>query len=366
MTVSVVLNGARSATRVSDATRARIVSAAARLRYQPNAVARGLSRRRMDAIGVVATVDGEELNLYFLEILNGILEEATARGQNTTIFSVTHWNDEQAKMAQCCDGRVDGLIFISPHMSPEMAQELQHRHTPFLTTHNTNILPGVRNLGVDNEHGAHAAVRHLIDHGHRRILHFPGIDRAVDTQERLAGYHRALAEADLPFDPSLVVPGHYSASSGAERTRRMLAEGWFDPLPTAIFCGNDAIASGCMEVLAANGIRCPDDISIVGFDDTMSARMTTPALTTVRQPFRRLGRRAVSSLLELIGSEILDDGDAAETFAARDAQTPTDRGADAADAPEAPWRHHEVFGVELVIRASVGAPPALPLSPPRA
>src|SRR5579875_3451633 len=106
MTVSVVMNGARSATRVSDATRARIQEAAARLRYRPNAVARGLSRRRMDTIGVVTKMDLKEINLYFLEVLNGILEVAAQHGQNTTVFSVTDWQGDEKRLLQFCDSRV--------------------------------------------------------------------------------------------------------------------------------------------------------------------------------------------------------------------------------------------------------------------
>jgi LacI family transcriptional regulator len=244
MTVSVVINGTGSNTRVSDNTRSRILAAAERLRYRPNAYARGLSRRRMDTIGVVAVVDGFEVNVYFLELLNGVLEAATELGQNTIIFSVKGWNPESLNVTQLCDGRADGVIFIAPTLTQEFADALQARHLPFVTIHNGSKLPGVLNLDVSNESGAFEMVRFLISQGHRRILHLPGEMSVVGTEQRLAGYCRALSEAGLPVDESLIVRGHYSIASGIHRMREILSERTLNPLPTAIFCGSDAMCTG--------------------------------------------------------------------------------------------------------------------------
>ena len=125
MTVSVVLNGANSATRVSPATRARIIAAATELHYRPSGVARGLSRRRMDIIGIVAIVSHAERNLYFLEILTSILEAAARQGQNTTVFSIKDWEADESRILQLCDGRVDGMIFVAPQrLRSEFAESL--------------------------------------------------------------------------------------------------------------------------------------------------------------------------------------------------------------------------------------------------
>lgn len=117
MTVSVVLNGANSSTRVSHTTRTRVEKVAESLHYRPNGVARGLSRRRMDARGVAAETDGNSVNLHFLEILNGILAACAVHGQNTTIFPVTNWQHDEKKLLQFCDGRIDGMLCISPMFS---------------------------------------------------------------------------------------------------------------------------------------------------------------------------------------------------------------------------------------------------------
>ncbi len=362
MTVSVVLNGARSATRVSEATRLRIQEAAVRLHYRPNAVARGLSRRRMDTIGIVSSIinsdeDGD-LNLYFLEVLNGILEAAAKHGQNTTVFSIRDWGADESKILQFCDGRVDGLIFVAPQrLSPSFAEALQH-HTPFVTMHANDLLPRTYNLDIDNEGGAYAAVQYLISQGHTRIAHFPGQLKFQGAQQRLSGYRRALTEANIPFDPSLILEGEYNTVSGKERATRLLTECRINPLPTAIFCASDDIAAGCLEVIISQGIRVPEDISLVGFDDVLTARMTTPPLTTVKQPFRRLGNRAVEMLMPQILNGIVPNIGATEN--SEDSAFLSESGAAAGtDAP-----HTEVFDVELVIRGSVGTPPALSITPP--
>ena len=361
MTVSVVLNNVRSSARVSDAMRARIMEAAARLNYRPNAVARGLQRRRMETLGVVFIIDGVEVNLYFLEVLNGILEAAAARDQNATIFSIPRWEDNEDKVLQCCDGRVDGLILIAPYrLTPEFMERL-HQRASFVMIHGNEDAPNICNLTVDNESAAYALTRHLIEAGHRRIAHFPGGVGVRDADQRHAGYCRALAEAGIVADPALVLPGSFSTFSGMARAERMLAE-MGDNLPTAIFCASDAIALGCMEVLAGRGLQVPDDISIVGFDDTLSARITNPPLTTARQPFRQMGRRAVELLLAQVQAGEGDTPASSDADSGTNPPVTSQAAANAVTRPEpAPFLGctpaSEKFAVEIVIRKSVGPPP---------
>ncbi len=216
MTASVVLNGATSSTRVSETTRTRVQEAAQRLHYRPNGVARGLSRRRMDTIGVVSSFAGSEVNLYFLEVLNGILESNARHGQNTTVFSIPDWKTSEAKTLQFCDGRVDGMILIGPMISREFAETLK-RQIPFVTLHSDLELPGVLRLDVDNAGGAFTIVQYLISQGHRRILHLAANPAQAGVQQRLAGYRRALEGANIAYDPSLVLPGEFSTTCGRDR-----------------------------------------------------------------------------------------------------------------------------------------------------
>jgi LacI family transcriptional regulator len=340
MTVSVVLNGARSSTRVSEATRDKILEAAKRLRYRPNAVARGLSRRRMDTIGVVATIDGEDINLYFLELLNGILQGAAQHGQNTTVFSVTDWARDEQRLLHFCDGRVDGMIFISPRLSVSFLDTFSQR-SPLVTIHGPARSPNLFCVDVDNENGGYIVTQHMIAHGHRRIGHIAGgLDRE-GSHERFEGYRRALEEAGIPFDPSLVTDSGYSMTTGRQMTAQLLERLKKEERPTAIFCASDAIASGCMEALAANGLQVPEDISVAGFDDLLLAKMTSPPLTTIRQPFRKMGNRAVELLLSQI----------------QGVEDPNEEIGTASGEEKAVQPHTEVFDVDLIVRGSVGPPP---------
>ena len=272
--------------------------------YRRNALAHGLTRNLLDTIGVVTDINGAELNLYFLEIFYGILETASVYRQNTTVLSIGDWQRDSDRILQFFDGRVDGIIFIAPEMLPASLFESFPYHTPFVSIHSNVRQKELTDIDIDDEDGACCIVRHLIEQGHRRIAHFTGTPDVRGAQLRLKGYCRAMQEAGIPADDTLIVPCSYSLSAGRSRTEQFLAETPPDHLPTAIFCGNDTLAYGCMEVLTAHGIRIPEQISVAGFDDSLMARLTVPALTTIRQPFRRMGQRAVERLLPKIRNDI--------------------------------------------------------------
>ncbi|MEK8045230.1 LacI family DNA-binding transcriptional regulator [Ideonella margarita] len=297
MAASTVLNGARTSTRISDETRQRILAAADKLQYRPNATARGLAERRLNTIGLATTLSGNELNQYFLEVFNGVIEAAAAAGQNTTVFAMPDWQQVGSRLPAICDGRIDGLILLAPLINPDDAAQLPD-HTPFVAIHANHAMPGVGNVASDEEAGAHAMVAHMLSLGHRRVLHLAGPNTSSGAQRRIDGFRRAHAEAGLTVNPGQILHSDYSASSG----RRVLTE-WLErhrgqPMPEAIFAANDAVALGCIDILAGLGLRVPQDVSVVGFDDTLLARTTR--LATVRQPLRDMGHQAVSLLMQAI------------------------------------------------------------------
>jgi len=314
MAASAVLNGARTSSRISEETRKRILIAAHGLNYRPNAAARALANRRMQTIGVAAVIDDGELNHYFLEVFNGILASASRHEQNTTVFTLHNWGTDAARLPGLCDGRIDGLILVGPTFDPKSMR--LPTHTPFVSLHANTSLPGVVNIECDEEQGAYEMVRLLLAQGHRRIMHVTGPIGMTGPERRIRGYKRALAGARVPADPDLIVPANYNATSAR------------DALPQAIFCANDSAAFGCMETLAELGLRVPDDVSVAGFDDTLVARIAMPQLTSVHQPLRAMGIRAVEVLLACIERP----GGAAKPI---------------------------VFPVDLVPRASVAAPPVV-------
>jgi LacI family transcriptional regulator len=338
MAASAVLNGARTSSRIAADTRKRILNAAARLRYRPNATARALVNRRTNTIGVAAALGAGDLNIYALEIFTGILGAAAHAGQNTTIFTLADWQHDISRLHGWCDGRIDGLILIAPTLT-RAAGRLLPTHTPFVALHSNVPLPNVSNIETDEERGAYEMVLYLIAQGHRRIMHVSGDRGLVGPERRIKGYKRALATARIPFSESLFVEANFGHRGGQTALLNWLKLHAREPMPDAVFCANDAIAVGCLEVFAEAGLRVPEDVSVAGFDDTFAARTTVPQLTTVRQPLRAMGSRAVDVLLNAI-----------------QAQT---------DGRQLAIQKPIIFPVELVIRASVGIPPvAVRLVPP--
>ncbi|MEO6995147.1 MAG: LacI family DNA-binding transcriptional regulator [Lacunisphaera sp.] len=330
MAVSAALNQARTSSRISDETRARILQAAASLNYRPNVAARALATRRMQTIGCAAVLNGGELNDYFLEVFKGVLAAASTRGQNTTVFTLQNWEDGAARLPGLCDGRIDGLILMAPTMN--LLPGFLPVHTPFVSIHANSNLPGMPNIESDEEHGAYEMVRSLIARGHRRIMYLTGPAELTGAARRIRGYKRALASARIALNQELLVPAAYTAVGARDALRDWLQRHPGHLLPQAIFCANDSAAIGCMETLAELGLRIPDDISVAGFDDTLVARIAVPQLTSFRQPLREMGIRAVELLLARIGKGPEKTATPAKSV---------------------------VLPGELVSRASVSAPPAV-------
>ena len=301
MAASAVLNAATTSSRISPATRARILAAAAKLQYRPNAAARALLHRRMNTIGIAAVLDENELNHYFLALFNGVLAAATHFEQNTTVFALRDWNNDMRRLSSICDGRIDGVILFAPTFSEEAASALPG-HTPFVSIHANSTVPSMINIESDEEKGAHAMVEHLIARGHRRIMHIAGPEGFIGADRRVAGYKAALKEHKLRFEKPLLIHSGFETTRGFEAMHGWLKHHAGEALPHAVFCASDDIALGCMEALAEWGLRVPDDISVAGFDDTLAARASVPRLTTVRQPLVLMGRIATEILLSKIGT----------------------------------------------------------------
>lgn len=299
MAASAVLNGAKTSTRISMVTRDRILAAAKKLRYRANVAARALAYRRMNTIGVAAVIEGGELNQYFLNVFNGILEGARERSQNTTVFTLQNWIEDSQRLLGFCDGRIDGMILVCPNLASQSVENLPS-HTPFVAIHPNQVIKGVAFLESDEEEGAFAMVQHLIEKGHRRILHLSGGRGLISTARRIKGYQNALKKAQIAAPENMIIEAGFSIARGKEAMARFLQNVDAKALPDAVFCASDSIAVGAMEALAEKGIHVPEDISVAGFDDTLLARTTRPQLSTVRQPLRKMGYDAVDTLIRAI------------------------------------------------------------------
>jgi LacI family transcriptional regulator len=297
---SCALNNGKGSTRVSAETRERVLAAAERLRYRPNATARALSSQRANAIGFVANIANEDPNLYFLEIFNGVVRGATEAQQTTCIFPLGGWKEAPKRIPALCDGRVDGLVVLAPHLEDDSTTWLPP-HTPLVTIHAGTQLQAQVNVEADDEAGGFGIVRHMLELGHRHILCVGGPPHNKSADRRVDGFLRAHAESGVEVPSDHVIRTWFTAEDGRQVMEKWLQDHRGEPLPEAIFCGNDDIAFGCMEALEARGLRVPRDVSIAGFDNTLLAR--TLHMATVRQPLLDMGRRAVNVLMQLIEAQ---------------------------------------------------------------
>lgn len=293
-TVSRILNGSA---RVSDDKRAAVLAAIARMHFAPNQMAQGLKKGRTMTIGIVVQ---DISSPFFDETLHGVDEGLKGTGYASVIVS-GHWNadEEAARIRLLLARKVDGIILLSGRMSDEAVLQFAAQR-PIVSTGRRLQTRHALGFKLDNERGAWLAVRHLIELGHRRIAFVAGPPNNSDASARLAGYVRALTEADLGVDPKLIAEGNFHEASGMLALNHL-----FDTQQqfSAVFAANDLSAYGARLSLYRKGVRVPDDISLVGFDDLPGSSYTTPPLTTVRQPLYDIGRIATTALLGLIDGE---------------------------------------------------------------
>ncbi|HTY01680.1 MAG TPA: LacI family DNA-binding transcriptional regulator [Bacteroidota bacterium] len=291
-TVSRVLNNSAL---VTDKTRNRIQSVAEKLRYIPNASARGLNTRRSDIVALLLpAVNGD----FFSEVIRGADEAAGEQGYHILVSS--HHNDPSEMQAelQVIAGRVDGLLLMAPNQD---AHTLRRKILPSnLPSVLLNCRPGrepLDALTVDNKTGAMEVVAHLIGHGHRRIAIIKGLKENIDSRERLEGYRQALKQYGCERLSALEIEGSFVESSGYDAVPAILN---LRPRPTAVFASNDAMAVGALSALLDAGVSIPGEIALAGFDDTPGVQYLTPSLTTVKVPISDLGAQAMKRVLDKV------------------------------------------------------------------
>jgi LacI family transcriptional regulator len=295
-TVSYVLNdGPRP---VRPETRQRVLEVMHRLNYHPNAMARGLVRRRMHTLGVLFGLVEPEIvtNPYAAAVLQGILASAADLGYNITLFPQP-WKDAPHSAAAFRDRRNDGVLVVAPVEGSDMVPSLAALGLPLVVVSAPSPVAGVPSVDVDNALGARLATEHLLSLGHTRIAHLGGDTVHHSVSVRQESFRATLAEVGVPLPPEYLVQGTYDPTYLRTLARNLLA---LPKPPTAIFAGNDMIAFAVMEVAREESIAVPEQLSVVGFDDIATASLVTPPLTTIRQPLATLGSRAVRLLAQRV------------------------------------------------------------------
>ncbi len=302
-TVSYALNGGPR--KVPSSVRAQVLAVAKELDYRPNRVARSMVTGRSDTIGIVPPEVSEDVFLspYLHLALNGIFNEAGRLHQDVLLFTRCNETDREELTSVLVDGRVDGVIFIAPHFSEKAVEIAMSTRAPCVSISGVP-LEGVLSFCVDNEAGVNMALQHLYDLGHRKIAHIAGRLDMQDALVRLQAYQAFLRSKRIPYREEWVGMGQFMIEGGRRAMNALLS---LPEPPTAVFCANDEMAIGAtLEAYACNR-RVPEDISIVGFDNSPGAEHVYPAITTVAQPISDLGAAAVRALRAIVENREPED-----------------------------------------------------------
>ena len=296
-TVSKVLNDRPD---ISELTRRRVEGAIADTGYRRRA-----STKRMGRAGLVDVVVNGVNSPWVLEVIAGA-EQAAYHAGVGLVVTATHGDGDGLRenwLKNLGRRRSDGVVLVVSELPAETLDRLTATNVPVVLVDRTgNSDPRLPSVGAANWSGALSATEHLLEQGHRRIGMISGHPRLACSAERIDGYHAALRRAGIPVDPDLVLHGDFFPEGGRARAAQLLS---LPEPPTAIFAGSDLQALGVYEEARRRGLRIPDDLSVVGFDDISIARYVTPPLTTVRQPCSEMAAEAVRMVLSMKSADHL-------------------------------------------------------------
>ena len=278
---------------VREETRLRILETIRELGYQPNSIARNL---RLNTSGTIGMLIPDITNPLFPAVIKGVESFSSEKDLSLILCNTGDLPEKELKMIRfLLNRRVDGLLLASVHMRDETIAEVEKSGVPYVLVNRGNRKDAGAYVVADNAAGAKMAVRHLIDLGHRKIAHIAGFLYTDSGIERLEGYRKELNLADIRLDSEYIVEAGYSELGGYKAMNKLLLLP--DP-PTAVFAVNDLTAMGALLAMNEHGVRVPEDISIVGFDDIWVVERITPALTTVKVPLYEMGYLAMNMLFQ--------------------------------------------------------------------
>jgi LacI family transcriptional regulator len=292
---STVSRALRGDPRVREETRRRVDEAARRLGYVPNSLASSLVSRSTRTVAVIVS---DLTNPFFPALLTPVYDELQLLGYRVVLFTErTDIPTGQESLRRLLDRSIDGVLVTTATLDSRFAIELKQRGLPLVLLNRYIDGLDVDRVVSDNYEGAVTGGRHLLELGHRRIGIIRGPSNTSTSRDRVAGLREALADHGVELDPDLVREGTYSHQSGYQHARELLRLS--DP-PTAIVCGNDVVAFGALDAALSLGVRVPEDVSILGFDDIPMAAWEVFQLSTLRQPIGDMARAAVRMLAERI------------------------------------------------------------------
>ncbi len=302
-TVSFVLNKIEGAS-ISDRTRERVLWAAKRLAYHPNAAGRKLVRGKSDTLGLVLCQSPEQVfaDAFLPRVVFGV-EQAAMQEHFHVLLKPVEPGEPEGYTRLIHENHVDGILLSGPRQDDAEIRRLHADGVPIMLL---GQLPNTELafVDIDAESGAACALDHLLDIGHTRVAMITNASLSyVSAQQRRAGYLRALASRNIQADEALIREGNYTPASGYQAMMDLLHE---TPRPTAVFVSSDVVALGAILAARRSGLAIPGDLAIVGFDDIPMAEYFDPPLTTIRLPAYGLGWTAAKRLIRLIRGERLE------------------------------------------------------------
>lgn len=294
-TVSYVLNDKPG---VSDKVRSKIKNIIDEYNYVPNSAARGLAGEKTHFIGLVIP---DISDMFYANIIRGVEKTSNKLGFFLNLFTTHAQAEREQQVIKLFNkSMVDGLIVMAYYLKDLYIDILTESGIPFVFIDYPPKNEEIYSVLVDNESGAFEATEYLISLGHKKIAFLEGSKVAWDSKARFEGYVKALKRHATEFNPNLVENGNFTKEEGYLATKRLLAK---KEKFTAIFSANDQMAIGAIRALKEAGLKVPDDISIVGFDNIEASSIIEPSLTTVSQPIYEMGKKAVEVLVKLINKE---------------------------------------------------------------
>ncbi|HWH25572.1 MAG TPA: LacI family DNA-binding transcriptional regulator [Pseudolysinimonas sp.] len=291
-TVSRVLNDSPN---LRPETRQKVLDVIAAMSYRPNQAARALVTSRSHTIGVLVATRAAA---YGVQTILYEIEDAARYAGYRLAIATSSSDDESVSeaLAQLIGQAAEAVVVVAPQSRVfDALARTAPLHIPFVMLDSSRRDAG-HSISVDQFEGARLATAHLIDLGHRHIVHLAGPQDWIEAEARMQGFLREVGDHELYVDPPLL--GDWTAESGYRVGRELVKRVDF----TAVFCSNDLIALGLLHALREAEVRVPEDVSVVGFDDVPEAAHFSPPLTTIRQDFAEVGRRAIGLLLAELGS----------------------------------------------------------------
>tara|TARA_Y100001956_G_scaffold80293_1_gene95203 strand:+ start:1463 stop:2470 length:1008 start_codon:yes stop_codon:yes gene_type:complete len=298
-TVSHVINKSRF---VSEEISERVNNAAKQLNYTPSALARSLKVNRTKTIGMLVTTS---TNPFFGEVVKGVERSCYQQGYNLILCNTEGDNERMRESINTLlQKRVDGLILMCSSLEGERIDVFEkYPDIPVVVMDWGPMLFTSDKIQDNSLRGGYIAAKHLIEAGHKDIGCITGPLVKHQAQMRYEGYKRALNEAQLDFNPNWIIESDFECEGGYSAFNKMYEKG---KLPSALFVSNDMMAMGVINAANEKGVRIPEDLSIIGYDDIQISKFMTPSLTTIHQPKYRLGKAAVEALLNKLDGHSSD------------------------------------------------------------